>query len=96
MNRLEFLVELNGITGTIESYTRDPYVMGYLKVLETAVSDGDSELEQTVLKKLINWYENTIDEILNDRYVYNKDLHKTTKNILNAYLGSQSKELCLE
>lgn len=96
MNRLEFLVELNGITGTIESYTRDPYIMGYLKVLETAVANGDTALERTVLKKLIKWYENTIDEILNDRYVYNKDLHKTTKDILNDYLGSHSKELCLE
>jgi hypothetical protein len=96
MNRIEFLAELNGITGTIESYTRNPYVMGYLKVLEQAVATKDTELEQTVLRKLIAWYEDTIDEILDDRYVYNKDLHKTTQNILNDYLGSQSNELCLE
>jgi hypothetical protein len=95
MNRLDFFVELNGITGTIESYTRDPYIMGYLKVLNNAVDSGNDELEQAVLKKLISWYDNNIDEILSDRYVYNKDLHKTTKSILKDYLVSQT-QLCME
>lgn len=95
MNRLDFLVELNGITGTIESYTRDPYIMGYLKVLNSAVEIGNEELEKAVLKKLISWYENNIEEILNDRYVYNKELHTTTKNILKDYLVSQT-QLCME
>ncbi len=95
MNRLDFLVELNGITGTIESYTRDPYIMGYLKVLNNAVDAGNNELEQAVLVKLISWYDNNIEEILNDKYVYNKDLHKTTKTILKDYLVSHT-QLCME
>ena len=85
MKKQEFAIELDGIIGTIHTYTRNPFMMGYTKELRRAINDNDLETVQIVLDKVIAWYNDEIEQIQSDDYVFNKPMHEKAFNILKAY-----------
>ncbi len=88
MQRQEFIIELGGIIGTIHTYTRNPFMVGYTKELKKAIRLNDPETTRLVLDKVIEWYNEEIDKITNDEYVFNKQMHKKAYDILLEYRES--------
>ena len=85
MERKEFMVELNGIIETIHTYTRNPFMMGYTKELRKSIRQNDVEMLQIVLDKVINWYNEEIEAIKSDEYIFNKNMHEKAFDILKEY-----------
>ncbi len=85
MLKKEFMLELNGIIGTIHTYTRNPFMVGYTKELKRAVEGNDYEMMQIVLDKVIDWYNQEMDKIVTDDFVINKSYHEKAYGILRAY-----------
>lgn len=85
MLKKEFILELNGIIGTIRTYTRNPFMMGYTEALKDSVECNDYEMMQIVLDKVIDWYNDEIEKIANDDFVINKSNHEKAYGILRAY-----------
>ena len=81
MNALKQLrIEYEGIYGTITDYTDDSNIVNYLLRLKEGIDDSDYDVVIYSLRALIKWYDETIDEIHNNRYVHNLDSHR--KNYL--------------
>ncbi|MFH5881744.1 hypothetical protein [Liberiplasma polymorphum] len=85
MERKEFMVELNGIIETIHTYTRNPFMMGYTKELRKSIRQNDIEMLQIVLDKVISWYNEEIEAIKSDEYIFNKNMHEKAYDILKEY-----------
>jgi len=85
MKQQEFAIELDGIIGTIHTYTRNPFMMGYTKELRRAMNDNDRDTMIIVLDKIITWYKEEIEAIKNDTYVFNKSMHEKAFELLKAY-----------
>ena len=85
MLKKEFMIELNGIIGTIHTYTRNPFMMGYTKELKKAIDNNDLDSVKIVLDKVIDWYNDEIEKIKNDDYVINKGMHEKAYGILREY-----------
>ena len=81
----EFMIELNGIIGTIHTYTRNPFMMGYTHELKKAVECNDFDTIRIVLDRVIDWYTKEIDKIKSDEYVLNKSMHEKAYGILREY-----------
>jgi hypothetical protein len=75
-------IELGGIRGTITQYTRNPYVIGYLDSLEKYVRLRDAEMTKKCISKILNWYSINYDSIQSNEYVFNKEDHKNTSQLL--------------
>jgi len=88
MQRQEFIVELGGIIGTIHTYTRNPFMVGYTTELKKAIRHNDVDTTKIVLDKVIDWYSDEIEKINNDKYVFNKNMHKKAYGILLEYRQS--------
>jgi len=85
MLKKEFMIELNGIIGTIHTYTRNPFMMGYTNELKKAIDNNDLDSVKIVLDKVIDWYNDEIEKIKNDDYVINKGMHEKAYGILREY-----------
>ncbi len=85
MVKKEFIIELNGIIGTIHTYTRNPFMVGYTEALKKAVENNDFDTLRIVLDRVISWYNTEIDKIKSDEYVLNKNLHEKAYGILLEY-----------
>ena len=85
MLKKEFMIELNGIIGTIHTYTRNPFMMGYTKELKRAFENNDLDSVKIVLDKVIDWYNDEIEKIKSDDYVINKGMHEKAYGILREY-----------
>lgn len=85
MEKKEFMVELNGIIETIHTYTRNPFMMGYTKELRKSIRHDDYEMLQIVLDRVIQWYNDEIETIKSDEYVFNKTMHEKAYYILKEY-----------
>ncbi len=88
MKNKEFAVELEGVIGTIHTYTRNPFMMGYTKELKRAVKENDLDMIKLILDKVISWYNDELDKIQNDEYVFNKNMHEKAYDILKTYRQS--------
>ena len=85
MNKTEFMVELEGIVGTIHTYTKNPFMVGYTKQLRKAMENNDFDKAKIVLDKVISWYNEEFDKIQHDEYVFNKQMHEKAYSILRSY-----------
>ncbi len=85
MVKKEFMIELNGIIGTIHTYTRNPFMIGYTQELKKSAETNDYETMQIVLDKVIDWYNHEIDKIVTDDFVINKSYHEKAYGILREY-----------
>ena len=87
MSKEEFSIELAGVIGTIKSYTSDPFIVGYISELKNALEKEQMYMAELIISKLIEWYNEQIEDILVDRYVYNKDAHRKSYQILKNYVN---------
>ncbi len=85
MIKKEFMIELNGIIGTIHTYTRNPFMMGYTQELKKAVEINDFDTVKMVLDRVIDWYNEEFEKIISDEYVLNKNSHEKAYGILREY-----------
>jgi Mg2+ and Co2+ transporter CorA len=88
MQRQEFIIELGGIIGTIHTYTRNPFMVGYTRELKRAIRKNDTFMTKIILDKVIDWYDEEIENISKDQYVFNKNMHQKAYNILLEYRQS--------
>jgi Mg2+ and Co2+ transporter CorA len=88
MQRQEFIIELGGIIGTIHTYTRNPFMVGYTRELKRAIRQNDTLMTKIILDKVIDWYDEEIENISNDQYIFNKSMHQKAYNILLEYRQS--------
>jgi len=88
MLKQEFAIELGGIIGTIQTYTRNPFMTGYTKELKKAIAHNDLVSLRIALDKVIGWYEEEIEKINNDDYVFNKEMHHKAYSILHEFRHS--------
>ena len=85
MRKKEFLIELDGVVGTILTYTRNPFMLGYTKELKKSLAENDMDTVKIILDKVIGWYNEEMDNIDTDEYVFNRDLHHKSYNILTTF-----------
>ena len=85
MRKKEFLIELEGVVGTILTYTRNPFMLGYTRELKNALAENDMDTVRIILDKVIGWYNDEMDNIDTDDYVFNKDLHHKSYDILTTF-----------
>jgi len=79
-------LEYPGIYTTITRYTKNPYIVGYLKIMNESINDKNIDDINSCIQKLLSWYETNIKKILANEYVMNKEDHIRTRKILtNAY-----------
>jgi hypothetical protein len=78
----ELEIELGGIKGTITQYTRNPYVVGYLDSLEKYIRLQDADMTRICILKILNWYSNNYETIQSNEYVFNKEDHLNTNQLL--------------
>jgi hypothetical protein len=90
MKIAELELELEGISGTITRYTQNPYIVGYLNVLKKYVEQSNIEMIKMCLMKIIDWYKVNYDKIMSNQYVFNKQEHTDTRNLLNKILKELS------
>jgi len=90
MNLTDLQIELDGITFTITSYTRNPYVVGYLKSLRKYIEEENVILVKACISKLLDWYLKNYTTIMSSEYVFNKNDHIITKDLLQNTLKSLS------
>lgn len=86
-------IELHGISGTITNYTRNPYIIGYIESLKRFLHDHNEKMIYVIVEKLVNWYDKTIDEIMLNDYISNKEDHLETKKLLESVLANELKQV---
>jgi len=90
MKITELEIELDGITGTITNYTRNPYVVGYLNSLKKYVIQQNTELIKVSVSKLLEWYQKNFKDIMSSEYVFNKNDHILTNKFLQRVFNELS------
>ncbi len=89
MNSLKILqIEYDGIYGTIKKYTSDANIMNYLSKLKNGIEVSDYEMVRYSLEEIIAWYDNNINSISRNEFVYNKDSHYKNKALLKEILAN--------
>ncbi len=88
MTKVEFEIEFEGIYSTIKNYTNDHYILGYINSLRTSLKEEDTSKTVLLLNRLIHWYNEIMTDLEEDKYVYNKEQHTKTFNILIDYSQS--------
>jgi DNA-binding ferritin-like protein len=71
-----------GLANTINEYTRDHYVKNYTKILVESLEENDCESIEGVVKRLLSWYQKVIEDIRNDKFIYNKEQHEKSIKLL--------------
>lgn len=93
MNGLKLLtIEYDGIYGIINDYTSDSKVINYLLKLKEGIDNLDYDVVVYSLEELIKWYDENIDKIRSNNYVFNFDSHLKNQNILKEIKGKLTKE----
>ncbi|MCK4551906.1 MAG: hypothetical protein KAU02_03240 [Tenericutes bacterium] len=74
--------ELDGISKTIKQYSTDDFIVSYTNQLQGKKYPQDDKSIIFLTKKIIKWYETTIDQIKEDKFIYNKTSHIKSYNLL--------------
>lgn len=81
MNALKVLtLEYDGIYGTIDTYTSESNIMNYFTKLKEGMDNLDYDVVLYSLDKIIKWYDENIDKIRSNNYVFNFDSHLKMMN----------------
>lgn len=80
-------IERYGLINTINDYTREHYVRSYTDILAVLIFPRDKEKIIKVVYRLLEWYEDNIEKILNNQHIYNKMEHAKSQTILKDLLS---------
>ena len=87
MDWTKYQIELTGMTRTVENITKDPYIIGYMEILKNSIQDHEVNLVHLTSKKMVDWYQSHLNDILSDQFVYDKENHKKTFALLLELLN---------
>lgn len=83
----EFEIERYGIAQTILAVNPNVYVKGYCEQLLELSFDADLEMIKVLLSKLLSWYdEGNYEELLTNKYVFDKEIHQKTYKLLKYFI----------
>ncbi len=82
MDWTKYQIELTGMTKTVENITKDPYIIGYMEILKNSIHEQEVNLVHLTSKKMVDWYQSHLNDILSDQFVYDKENHKKTYALL--------------
>lgn len=82
MDWTKYQIELTGMTKTVENITKDPYIIGYMEILKNSIHEHQANLAHLTSKKIVDWYQSRLSDILSDPFVYDKENHKKTYALL--------------
>ena len=85
MEKEVFIIEMDGIIKTIESYTNDPFINSYTRNLKISVKNKENEISSKLIIKLLEWYEQNMDVIEKDEFVFNLKAHRKSFLLLKEY-----------
>lgn len=88
LQRLE--IEVDGICGTIQSYTNEAKINNTLKHLKEAVKTQNIEKLIYLLHVADKWYEEKINKIRRSNYVRNLEAHEDTRVQIKEFLSEIS------
>lgn len=75
-------LELEGLTKTINEYTRDNFIISYSSKL-CELKFPEDKIKMNILScKLLAWYKENIDDITSNQYLPNIDSHIKSIKIL--------------
>jgi len=75
-------VELLALSKTIREYTTDNYIRSYAEQIESINYPEDKEKFQILVRKLLEWYNTEIKVIKSDEYIYGKNSHFKSYELL--------------
>ena len=78
--------EFDGIDSTIKDYTHAGYISNYLAKLKEGINTNDRELILYCLEAIDKWYNDNMQKIMSNRYVFNKETHQKTKKLVHELL----------
>ena len=79
-------IEIDGIIGTIESYTGEPYINNILIKLKKSINSRDALEIKYCLTKLSEWYSDNQKYIQNNEFVTDKKTHIRIEKDIEGYL----------
>lgn len=91
MDWTKYQIELTGMTKTVENITKDPYIIGYMEILKNSIQDHEVNLVHLTSKKMVDWYQSHLNDILSDQFVYDKENHKKTFALLLELLNESNR-----
>ncbi len=74
--------EVEGIQKTINQYCTDDFIKSYTEKLINLKFPEDKESISFIVSRLLKWYSQYIQEILNDKYIINKSAHIKSYDLL--------------
>jgi hypothetical protein len=91
MDWTKYQIELTGMTKTVENITKDPYIIGYMEILKNSIQEHEVNLVHLTSKKMVDWYQSHLNDILSDQFVYDKENHKKTFALLLELLNESNR-----
>lgn len=82
MNYQILKIKLNQIIKCIEEYTSEPSITVLLTEAKKALENDDLNVLNYVIKELVFWYQNNIQNICNNQYVTNEEVHIKNVSII--------------
>ena len=78
-----YSIEIEGVSNTIKSYTVESYIHSYSNQLTLYQLPSDYKKISIIVSRLLEWYEENIEQILSSKFVMNKEEHLKSKDVLN-------------
>lgn len=81
-------IQLTGIIENIDNYTDDPSIRVPNTELKGRLGQNNLtfELLEFFCNTIAKWYAKNLSDILNNEYIYNKDVHKDNKDLINSII----------
>lgn len=80
-------LEIDGIVGTIDSYTSNPYISNSLNKLKESINNKDILEIKYFLNQLGEWYSDNQRQIQSNQYVLDKKTHIKIEKEIQEYLS---------
>lgn len=76
------MIERNGIINTINEYTREHFITNYTTLFHEYTYPKEKNEIMQVTERLLEWYDNNIDDIRTNEFVRNKHEHEKSIHLL--------------
>jgi len=77
-----FNLEVEGISKTIREYAVENFIVSYTTQLQNCQIPEDNEKVKVIIKRLVEWYEDKMEDIVHSRFVHNKEEHLKSFRLL--------------
>lgn len=84
------VLQYEGIKDVITQYSSDGHIGNYIKGLGNALAEKDIEAIKYYLNEINGWYQNNINKIQSNEFVYNFDEHVKNMQLLKQHADELS------